>query len=338
MRKLLLASLLLPACTGGTEPTTTVTDNPITAAASGDQIVVAANEATEQTGFGCGGGQAQLGRSVLFVSGDRGETFERIVPSDERPLVRIASHDGVYYAVAHDNDGSFGVVTSADGKTWTEVANAQRFAQDFAAAEDLMVVAHATGVMTSADGSVWTDHEISGDAYYQASVARAYGTLAIGTNADGKLHLSSDGVAWREQPIAGLAGIDQVIASGNSLLLAGYGSERGPVLARIDLANPEASPVVKDKSYATRMFLTPAGLLDTSGTLTQIGEATFGNHTDHVAPFLTAAVDGSTVVIVRDNSIAISRDGGTTFDAANLPLPIVKVEIESQGEPGEPRG
>lgn len=337
MRRLLLASLVLPACTG-TEPTTTVTDNPITAAARGDNIVVAANEATEQTGFGCGGGQAFLGRSVLFVSGDRGETFERIVPSDERPLVRIASRDGVFYAVAHGNDGTFGIVTSVDGAEWTEVASAQRYAQDFAAADDLMVVAHATGVMTSADGSAWIDHEVDGDAYYQASIARAYGTVAIGTNADGKLHLSTDAVTWREQQITGLDGIDQVIASGNALLLAGYGSDRGPVLARVDLANPEAAPITRDKSYATRMFLTPAGLLDTSGALTDIGEASFGNHTDHVAPFLTAAVDGSTVVLVRESSIAISRDGGATFDPATLPLPIVKVQIESEGEGFGPRG
>jgi hypothetical protein len=335
MRKLLLASLLLPACTT-TEPTTTVTDNPITAAANGDTIVVAANEATEQTGFGCGGGTAFLGRSVLFVSGDRGETFERLVPSDERPLVRIAQHDGVFYAVAHSNDGAFGVVTSVDGKQWTEVASASRYAQDFAAADDLMVVAHATGVMTSPDGAAWTDHDL-GDGYYQASVARAQGTLAIGTNVDGKLHLSSDATTWREQQVAGLDGIDQVIASGNSLLVAGYGANRGPVLARVDLGN-ESAPIVRDKSYATRMFLTPAGLLDTNGSLTSIDDASFGTRTDHVAPFLTAAVDGSTVVIVRDKSIDISHDGGTTFDAASLPLPIVQIEIEGEETTGEPRG
>lgn len=335
MRKLLLASLLLPACTTSEPVTTTVTDNPITAAARGDTIVVAANEATEQTGFGCGGGTAFLGRSVLFVSGDRGETFERLVPSDERPLVRIAQHDGVFYAVAHSNDGAFGVVTSIDGKQWTEVASASRYAQDFAAADDLMVVAHATGVMTSPDGSAWTDHDL-GDGYYQASVARASGTLAIGTNVDGKLHLSSDAVTWREQQVTGLDGIDQVIASGDSLLVAGYGQNRGPVLARVDLGG-ELAPIVRDKSYATRMFLTPAGLLDTNGALTSIEQATFGNHTDHTAPFLTAAVDGSTVVIVRESSIAISHDGGSTFDAATLPLPIVKVQVESEVS-GEPRG
>jgi hypothetical protein len=275
---------------------------------------------------------------VLFVSGDRGETFERIVPTDERPLVRMASHDGVFYAVAHGNDGSFGVVTSVDGAEWTEVANAQRYAQDFAAADDLMVVAHATGVMTSGDGSAWTDHELAGDAYYQASVARVNGTLAIGTNADGKLHLSSDATTWTQRTIAGLDGIDQVIADGNSLLLAGYGTNRGAVLARVDLAN-EVAPVVIDKSYATRMFLTPAGLLDTNGSLTKTGAADFGAKTDLVAPFVTAAVDGSTVVLVRPDSISISRDGGATFDAANLPLPIVKVEIESEGtEVFGPRG
>ncbi len=339
MRNLLLASLLLPACTSSSEPTTTVTDNPITAAARGDQIVVAANEATEETGFGCGGGQAFLGRSVLFVSSDRGATFERIVPSDERPLVRMASHDGVFYAIAHGNDGSFGVVTSVDGKEWTEVAGAQRYAQDFATADDLMVVAHATGVMTSADGSAWTDHELAGDAYYQASVARVNGTLAIGTNVDGKLHLSTNAASWTERSIAGLDGIDQVIADGESLLVAGYGAGRGAVLARVDLEN-SAPLAITDRSYATRMFLTPAGLLDTNGLLVDTATARFGATLGHVAPFTTAAVDGSTVILVRPDSLAISRDGGATFDAGTLPLPIVKVEIERQHTEEEfgPRG
>jgi len=200
-----------------------------------------------------------------------------------------------------------------------------------------MVVAHATGVMTSPDGSAWTDHDL-GEGYYQASVARAYGTLAIGTNVDGKLHLSSDAVTWHEQQVQGLESIDQVIASGNSLLVSGYASGRGPVISRLDLANPEAQPIVRDKSYSTRMFLTPAGLLDTNGALTTIGESDFGNHTDHVAPFLTAAVDGSTVVIVRDKAIDISHDGGSTFDAATLPLPIVQVQVEGEGTPREPQG
>jgi hypothetical protein len=336
MRNLLLVSLLLPACTSDSV-TTTVTDNPITAAARGDRIVVAANEATEQTGFGCGGGTAFLGRSVLFVSGDRGETFERILPTDERPLVRMASQNGVFYAVAHGNDGTFGIVTSDDGVEWTEVAGASRYAQDFAAADDLMVVAHATGVMTSPDGSAWTDHDL-GEGYYQASVARANGLVAIGTNVDGKLHLSSDATTWRTQQIAGLDGIDQVIASGDSLLVTGYGTGRGPVLARVDLAGATAS-ITSDRSWATRTFLTPAGLLDTNGALMSTDNASFGQLTSQLSPFLTAAVDGSTVVIVRDTSIAISRDGGATFDPATLPLPIVQVEIESEA-PSEfgPRG
>jgi hypothetical protein len=203
-----------------------------------------------------------------------------------------------------------------------------------------MVVAHATGVMTSADGSAWTDRELGGDSFYQASVARANGTFAIGTNIDGKLRLSADGSTWREQQVAGLDGIDQVIASGNTLLLAGYGSGRGPVLARFDLTS-QTAPIVSEKSYATRMFLTPAGIIDTSGSLMQTSESGFGTPTAQFAPFLTAAVDGSTVVLVRESSIAISRDGGATFDPATLPLPIVKTEIESQGQGegfGEPRG
>jgi hypothetical protein len=317
MRTVLFASLLA-ACTS---PGPTTTDNPIAVAVDGNHIVVAADEATADTGFGCGGGEAFLGSSVLFVSDNGGQTFARTVPADTRPLIRIAAHDGVFYAVAHDNSGLFAVVTSADGVTWTEVANEPDYAQDFAAASDQLVVAHATGVLTSADGSVWTNHEIAGDGYFRPSIARAHGMIVLGASTDGTLHVSSDAVTWQDRAIPGLSGIAQILATDDALLVAGH-TDSGSAIARVDLADTTATPVVYPTTYSSFALVTTAGLLDNSGTLASVGPNGIGQGVAHVDPFVTGAVDGSTVALVRASSVTVSNDGGVTF-GASVALPIV---------------
>ena len=318
MRAILFASLLA-ACT----PSTTSVDNPIAVAASGDHVVVAADVATTDTGFGCGGGEAFLGSSVLFVSNDGGKTFARTVPTDPRPLIRIAAHDGVFYAVAHDNNGQFAVVTSVDGTTWTEVASQPDYAQDFAAASDELVVAHATGMLTSADGSVWTNHPIAGSGYFRPSIASAHGMIALGSSADGMLHVTSDATTWTTRA-TGLTSISQILVDEGSLLVAGYAENRGSAIARIDLETTTASPVVTPTTYSGFALVTPAGLLDSSGTLAPLG-ATIGQGVAHVEPFVSAAVDGSTVAVVRTTSVQVSLDGGATF-GASVALPIVSAD------------
>lgn len=316
MRSILFASLLA-ACT----PTTTSVDNPIAVAASGDHVVVAADVATTDTGFGCGGGEAFLGNSVLFTSNDGGKTFARTVPTDTRPLIRIAARDGVFYAVAHDNGGQFAVVTSVDGVTWTEVASQPDYAQDFAATSDELVVAHATGVLTSPDGSLWTNHTIPGDGYFRPTIASAHGTIALGSSADGTLHISNDATTWTTRA-TGLSGISQIMVSDSSLLVAGYAENRGAAIARVDLESTTIAPQVFATTYGGYALVTPAGLLDNSGTLASITATGIGAATAHVDAFVSGSVDGSTVAVLRTNELQLSHDGGATFGAA-VALPIV---------------
>jgi len=330
MRRTLLLSLLVPAAAACTDQGVQVTeDTPIAVATSADRVVVAATEETETTGFGCGGGGGSYGRSVLFVSGDRGTTFERIVPEDTRPLTHIASRDGVFYAIAHLNDGGFGVVTSADGRSWTQVATGTRYAEDLAVSADAIVVAHGAGVLVSTDGQAWTDHAVAGDGLYQARVAHAAGTIALGGAADGTLRLSSNGTSWRNYVVPGFSYVGQLIAAGDSLLVSGYSSS-GAVLARIDLANLEAAPVVRS-GFEGNAVLTPVGLLDAGGRLATLDANGLGEPVDHLSPFNAAAVSANEVVVLRGRTIATSTDGGLTF-GGSIDLPIVRTETSAPAD------
>lgn len=326
MRSTLLLSLLVPAAAACTDQGVQITeDTPIAVAASADRLVVAATQETESTGFGCGGG-ASYGPSVLFVSGDRGTTFERIVPADARPLTRIASRDGIFYAIAHNNDGSFGVVTSADARSWTEVASGTGYAQDLAISDAAIVVAHGAGVLVSADGSTWTNHQIDGGAgIYQVRVAHAAGMTALGSAAEGTIRLSSDASTWSDYAVPGLNSISQLIGAGDSLLATGWSTGGTSAVARIDLANLEAAPVIRT-GFANNVILTPAGLLDAGGQLASLDANGIGQPVAHLEPFHAAAVDANDVVVLRGHTIATSTDGGRTFDGTIELLPIVRTE------------
>jgi hypothetical protein len=326
IRRSLLLSLLVVPAAACTEPMQVTDDTPIAVATSADRVVVAATIETETTGFGCGGGGGgNYGRSVLFVSGDRGTTFERTLPEDTRPLTHITSRAGVFYAIAHDNEGGFGVMTSPDGAAWTQVASGTGYAEDIAVSPGSIAVAHGMGVLVSADGVTWTDRPLSESPYgfYQARAAIVGDTLAVGTAADGTIRLSTAGGAWRSYTVSSINTVSQLIAAGDTLLVAGYGNN-GMTLARLDLANLETPPVVRS-GFANTIVLTPAGLLDNEGRLATLDANGFGTPADHTSPFNAAAVDANEVVVVRGGTIDTSADGGLTF-GGTIALPIVHTE------------
>ncbi len=324
MRRTLLLSFLVPAAAACTEPMQTTEDTPIAVSTSADRVVVAATQETETTGFGCGGGGGSFGPSVLFVSGDRGASFERVVPPDARPLTHITSRSGVFYAIAHSNEGGFAIVSSPDGQTWTELAHSDRSAEDLAVSDDAIVVAHSAGVLISTDGTTFVDRPLGGETFYwQASVAHVNGTIAMGTGADGILRLSTDGGAWRTYQVPGFDGVTQLIAAGDSLLVGGWANST-TAFARLDLANLSAPPVVR-YGFANTAVLTPAGLLESGGRLAPLSANGVGEPVNHLSPFNAAAVDANEVVVVRGRQIETSTDGGLTF-GGTIELPIVTTE------------
>jgi hypothetical protein len=330
MNKLPFASLLavvpVAACT---DPTTTQHDRPLAIAASGDTVVATAAMETEPSGFGCGGGDVDYGDSALFVSADRGATFERIVPPDTRPLTFISARGGAFFAIAHQNDGAFGVVRSTDGRTWTEVASGARFAEDLAVSSDAILVAHAQGVLASTDGAQWNERPLSTSDIYQARVARTRGSIVVGTAAGGTLQVSTEVGGWRELAVPGFTSISQLLGAGEAVLVSGYTNE-GSAIARVDVAELELPPAVRAGNWSGAV-LTPAGLLDRSGTLSTVDASGVGAPTTHIDPFTAAAVDGNHVLVLREGALSASTDGGRTFTVGGT-LPLLTIEIPSEIE------
>jgi hypothetical protein len=325
MRSVLPLLLVLPAAACG--GTTTVTqDQPRLIASKGDRVLVAASIETETQGLGCGGGgDPRFGPSVLFVSETAGAAYERVVPEDARPLSRISVRDGVFYAIAQD-DAGFAVVTSRDGRSWTQVATGQGEPHDLAVSDAGILVAHSTGVLASTDGVTWVDHAMT-EGLYAPSVALVGHQIAVGTAADGVLRLSSDATAWTTHTISRLQSIWELIPAGDAVLVTGmadigHGSEA--VIGRLDLANAGATPTFRG-AYTVHAVMTPAGLLDTSGYLAPIEAGGVGALAPHVAPFESASVDGTRVQLLRNGAVSTSLDGGHTFGAA-VALPRVRIE------------
>jgi hypothetical protein len=323
MRKhIFFASLLAPlaACPGPS----TQHDRPLAVAASGDLVVTTAAMEVDSGGFGCGGGDVDYGDSALFVSGDRGATFERIEPADARPLTFISARDGVFFAIAHENDGAFGVLRSTDGRAWTEVAAGNDFAADLAIANDAILVAHAAGVLASTDGATWNERSLSTADLYQARVARTRGEIVVGTAGGGTLEVSTEVGGWRELAVPGFTAIHQLLGAGDAVLVSGYRDD-GPAIARVDIAERELPPAVRAGTWS-HAVVTPAGLLDSSGTLTTIDASGIGEPAAHIDSFTSATADGDHVVVLRDNTIAASSDGGRTFQNVGT-LPLLTTEI-----------
>ncbi|CAN5761357.1 hypothetical protein BH11MYX3_BH11MYX3_44440 [soil metagenome] len=323
-----LASLLLlalPAVAACDDQGTVTRDSARLISASGPRVVVAASSETETPSLGCGGGgDPQLGPSVLFVSDDSGVHFDRVMPDDARPLTRIGVKDGVFYGIAQDA-GAFSVVTSGDGRTWTQVATKQGEPHDLSITTTGLAVAHSTGVLTSSDGTTWVDHPMT-EGLYAPSVAQVGERLVVATAADGTLRIGN-GTTWSTRRIPSMTSIWELIPAGDALLATGTlnrtSGDTAFTIARIDLSSDSAPTF--GEGYTTHPVITPAGLLDTSGNLAPINATGVGTLAPFVEPFESAMVDGNRVQLLRGGKVTTSTDGGRTFGAP-VALPIVSIE------------
>ena len=329
MRQLLPLLLLAPAA-ACTDTVTTTEDRPYAISASGDTVIVAA--ATETTteggglGFGCGGPGIDLGPSVLFVSADAGATFERIAPEDDRPLTRIAVRSGVFYALAQEPDGNFSVVTSPDGRAWTEIPDARRVSNTISVHGDDVLVAHAHGLLASSDGRTFRDTRVTQDDWglYLPLVARVGNTTAIASQHSGELLLSTDAETWTTHQLDW--SIEQLISTDSALYFTGYQANSygsgEPVVGRIDLTNPRL--VTSSAANSTHAVVTPAGILDGSGALHPLSTTGLDAPTEVTTPFTAGAADGNRVTLLDEGRVRTSTDGGRTF-GSSVELPIERI-------------
>ena len=324
-----LASLLLilPAAAACTDEMVTTQDSARLISVSGTHVVVAASSETEQPSLGCGGGgDPLLGPSVLFVSDNSGASYERLVPTDQRPLTRIGVKDGVFYGIVQDTSAyAFAIVRSADGRTWTQVAQKQGEAHDLSITASGFAVAHATGVLTSVDGTTWTDNAMSGG-LYAPSVTQVHGQLVVSSAADGVLHLRT-GSTWTQKTVSGMTSIWTLIPTETALLVTGArtvsGGDTKIVIGRVDLSGE--LPTTFSEGQTTHPLITPAGLLDTSGYLAPLETQGVGTLRPFIPAFESATVDGNTVQLLRSGEVVVSADGGHTFGAP-IALPIESYE------------
>ncbi len=325
LASLLLVLPVLPTAAACSDGGVTTKDSARLIAASGSHVVVAASSETETPSLGCGGGgDPQLGPSVLFVSDDSGVHFDRVMPDDARPLTRIGVKDGIFYGLAQDA-GSFAIVTSADGRTWTQVATHEGESHDLSITASGIAVAHATGVMTSTDGITWLDHAIA-QGLYSPSVAQVGDQVVVSMALSSTLHIRSHG-EWVSRTVPSMTSIWELIPVEGAVLATGTASyDGGPTvftIARIDLAHDTAPTYVE--GYTTRSVVTPAGLLDYTGFLAPIDGTVVGTLEQFIEPFQSAMVDGQRVQLLRDGKVAISVDGGHTYGAP-VALPISAIE------------
>ena len=334
MRTRLLASLVavVPATAACTDTqTVTTSDAARLIAASGPRVVVAASSETEQPSLGCGGGgDPALGPSVLFVSDDSGASYERVEPTDARPLVRIGQFNSTFYGIAQADGGSaFAIVRSADGRSWTELVSKTGTANDLSITDGGVAIAYSQGVLSSTDGTTWTDRAFP-QGLWAPSVAQVGGTIVLASPEEGVLQIATE-TGWTRRPIAAMQSIWELIPAGGALLVTGNGQFDGDArqaIARVDLGS-DATPSYLYASMV-RPVVTPAGLLDTSGQLAPIEGTAFGSLVPFVAPFQSATVSGQTVQLLRDGSVSISTDGGATFGAP-VALPIESFEHPYDG-------
>jgi hypothetical protein len=271
---------------------------------------------------------------VLFVSDDSGVHYERVEPTDARPLVRIGVKDGVFYGVAQASGGTaFAIVRSTDGRSWTELVSKTGTANDLSITDTGVAVAYSQGVLSSTDGTTWTDRAFP-QGLWAPSVAQVGGTIVLASPEEGVLQIATE-TGWTRRPVAQMESIWELIpaGAGGALLVTGNGQFDGDyrqVIARVDLGS-DASPSYLYASMV-RPVVTPAGLLDTSGQLAPIEGTTLGALKPFVAPFQSATVTGQTVQLLRDGSVTVSTDGGATFGAP-VALPIQSVEHEANDGP-----
>jgi len=307
----------------------TTEDVPHSVAAAGDHVVVAASADTTTTGgFGCGGGLAPTGSSVLFVSDDGGAKFERIEPDEDRAMAEIVAFGGRFYGLAAGPYGN-AILSSPDGRAWTEVVPADTTHYDM---NDLVVTSnglyapHSTGYLASSDGVAWTNEAVTGG-WYNPVMAGTGEALVVGT-ANGTLTVSRSGGEWTQLDMPGMSWISQVVPLGKDVLVTAQTTTN--TIARIDLTTRK---IVQTMTDAGPVLVTPAGLLDhDTGKLAPVTASGIGTFTDHGPAFSEGAVDGNRVVLLATDgavgttsgpwSVIVSNDGGVSFERA-VELPTV---------------
>jgi hypothetical protein len=319
--RLLAVLLLAPtvACTSYDHDTTQ------RIATSGDNVVVAGATVTEGGGFGCGA--PSDGDAVLFVSADRGATFERVEPVDARPLTSLLARDGRFFALHSSYDGH-AVVSSSDGRAWTELTTGATQASDLLVVGDRLVVVHSDGLRISpsalADGA-WTDRAMTTSfAMYEPRMTAVDGTLVVVNSIGQVAHSADQGESWEELVLPGIAGFHRLTTAGGHAIATahafdGSGGMRS-ILVGWDPMQPEAAQQV-EIAEGIAMAAVPAGLLVADGTLAR-DTAQLDDRTSHAAgAFVDAAVDGDRVALLLADGVALSLDSGESFaPLGSLPL------------------
>jgi hypothetical protein len=311
------SALLLPlvACVH-----TATDDVPHGVAATGNLVVVAASADTTTTGgFGCGGGLAPTGPGVMFVSDDGGATFDRIEAAGDQAVVKIVARQGRFYGLTSGPYGA-AIVSSQDGRTWTEVAPAavtHYDTHDLVVASSGIYAPYASGYLASSDGVTWTDHPVS-SGWYNPVMIGMRDTLVVGT-ANGTLDVSRGDGTWSQYNMPGMSWLSQVAPLGPDVLVTAR-MDTGNVIARFDL---ETQAIVQTVAGAGPVLVTPAGILDHgTGRLAPITASGIGAFADHGPAFADGAIDGNRVALIVPDDIAspsswsvvVSNDGGATFD------------------------
>lgn len=285
-------------------------------AATGSNVVVTARTSSVG-GYGCGG--LDEGTPALFVSGDAGRSFERIVPASDRAIDAIGMRDGTFFVLRSGYDG-FTVESSTDGLTWTERTSAAASAHDLIVDATGVHVAHLEGISTSPDGLAWTHHDLDDDSLYAPRLTRV-GELFVLATADGRVQTSPDGDTWTARPID--LGSVVRLANASTRAIAIARAERndtyGNFLVGFDPATDDAPSFTPIDDGVMAVVDAPVGILVGDGTLAADG--VLGTRTAHTRAFQAGAVDGARVILASDRGVAISTDGGASFGApSSLPL------------------
>lgn len=315
------AALVLPLVSLVACIHSTTEDVPHAVAAAGDHVVVAASADTTTTGgFGCGGGLAPTGPSVLFVSDDGGAKFDRIEPDDDRALAEIVAFGGRFYGLTSGDYGN-AILASPDGRTWTEVAPADPTrdgTHDLVVTSQGLYAPHSTGYLASSDGVAWANHAVAGS-WYNPVMAGTSDALVVGT-ANGTLEVSRGGGEWTELEMPGISWVSQVVPLGKDVLVTAQTTTN--MISRVDLTTGMIAQTVLD---AGPVLVAPAGILDhNTGKLAPVTASGIGTFTDHGPAFSSGSVDGNRVVLLATDgavgtnagpwSVIVSNDGGSTYE------------------------
>jgi hypothetical protein len=230
------------------------------------------------------------------------------------------------------------VLMSPDGRSWTEVLHGDGAASDLVAYDGGLAVALANGIVTSADGTTWTTHARSSIAHYRPALAWA-GDRFLRTSS-GLLESSLDGEDWSAEPVGDLISVSAIAPAGDARAVVVGQEASSTVVGLLDLAAPPETRELATVELATsnhphRVVVTAAGLLDGEGNLAPITEAGIGAFGPYAPAFAAATIAGTRTVLLErahdyagyGTRIAISDAGGRSFRFAGE-LPIIRVVEE----------